>query len=65
MSTSRSVPDEQTQQWLDRFAGIKADSYFIAGVGTKRHVVWNELETGEGTTEWIKLDHSGLVTVRR
>ena len=65
MSTTRSVPDKQTQKWLDRFTGIKAETYFVAGVGTKRHVLWNEIQAGEGTTEWIKLDHSGLVRVRR
>ena len=64
MST-HAGPDKEPEEWLDRFTGIKAESYFVAGVGTKRHVLWNELEAGDGTTEWIKLDHSALVRVRR
>lgn len=64
MST-QSSPDGGTEEWVDRFTGIKSEMVFEAGTGRRRCIVWNEIQAGEGTTEWIKLDHSALVTVRR
>ncbi len=65
MSTQRSVPDKDTQKWIDRFAGIKSETYFREGTGTERCVLWNEIQPGTDTTEWIKLDHSLVERVRR
>lgn len=66
MSTRyRSVPDQDTQQWLDRFVGIKSETYFREGTGTERCVLWNEIQSDTDTTEWIKLDYSLVERVRR
>ena len=63
--SSQSAPDKETEEWTDRFTGIKSEMVFEVGTDRRRCIMWNELDAGDGTKQWIKLDYSGLVRVRR